>query len=548
MSDNWVVQNLENALETWNDKLSEIWQLLTTTPQNFKGGSIWNVMVTINGAVQAIGLALLVLFFVVGVVRTCGSFTDVKKPEHALKLFVRFAIAKGVITYGMELMLALFNIVQGIISTIMTSSGFGTPNQTTLPSEMVTTIEDCGFFESIPLWAVTLIGGLFITVLSFILIMTVYGRFFKLYMYTALAPIPLSTFAGEPTQNVGKSFIKSYCAVLLEGAVIVLAAKGEIENIILSSDADVIIIDPEREYSHLVNALGGEIINISATSNNHINAMDMNKDYGDGANPVILKSEFIMSLCEQLIGGTNLGAKQKSIIDRCTASVYRTYQQNDYTGQVPTLQDFRDELLKQDEPEAKEIALAIELFTHGSLNTFAKQTNVDTHNRLICYDILDLGKQLMPIGMLVVLDSILNRITQNRAKGKQTFIFIDEIYLLFQHEYSANFLFTLWKRVRKYGAYATGITQNVDDLLQSHTARTMLANSEFIIMLNQASTDRLELAKLLNISDLQLSYITNVDAGHGLIKVGSSLVPFANKFPKNTKLYRLMTTKPGEGL
>ena len=223
MSDNWVVQNLQNALDTWNSKLSEIWQLLTTSPQDFKGGSIWNVMVTINGAVQAIGLALLVLFFVVGVVRTCGSFTEVKKPEHALKLFIRFAIAKGVITYGLALMLALFNIVQGTISTIMTSAGFGTPNQTTLPSEMITTIEECGFFESIPLWAVTLIGGLFITVLSFIMIMTVYGRFFKLYMYTALAPIPLSTFAGEPSQNVGKSFIKSYCAVLLEGAVIVLA-------------------------------------------------------------------------------------------------------------------------------------------------------------------------------------------------------------------------------------------------------------------------------------------------------------------------------------
>ena len=321
------------------------------------------------------------------------------------------------------------------------------------------------------------------------------------------------------------------------------AAKGEIINQMLSSDADIIIIDPEREYTPLVKAMGGEIINISATSPNHINAMDMNKDYGDGANPVILKSEFIMSLCEQLIGSNNLGAKQKSIIDRCTANVYRNYQQNNYTGNPPTLQDFRAELLKQDEPEAKEIALAIELFTHGSLNTFAKQTNVDTNNRLICYDILDLGKQLMPIGMLVVLDSILNRITQNRAKGKHTFIFIDEIYLLFQHEYSANFLFTLWKRVRKYGAYASGITQNVDDLLQSHTARTMLANSEFIIMLNQASTDRVELAKLLNISDLQLSYITNVDAGHGLIKVGSSLVPFSNKFPKNTKLYKLMTTK-----
>lgn len=212
----------------------------------------------------------------------------------------------------------------------------------------------------------------------------------------------------------------------------------------------------------------------------------------------------------------------------------------------PTLQDFREELLKQNEPEAQEIALAIELFTDGSLNTFAKHTNVDTHSRLICYDILDLGKQLQPIGMLVVLDSILNCITMNRAKGRNTFIFIDEIYLLFQHEYSANFLFTLWKRVRKYGAYCTGITQNVDDLLQSHTARTMLANSEFIIMLNQASTDRIELAKLLNISDLQMSYITNVGAGEGLLKVGSSLVPFVNKFPRNTELYKLMTTKLNE--
>ena len=302
----------------------------------------------------------------------------------------------------------------------------------------------------------------------------------------------------------------------------------------------------EPTDSPLVKAMQGEVVHISATSENHINAMDMNSDYGDGANPVILKSEFILSLCEQLIGGASLGAKQKSIIDRCTASVYRYYQQGNYQGTPPTLQDFREELLKQDEPEAKEIALAIELFTDGSLNTFAKHTNVDTHSRLICYDILDLGKQLQPIGMLVVLDSILNRITQNRAKGRNTFIFIDEIYLLFQHEYSANFLFTLWKRVRKYGAYCTGITQNVDDLLQSHTARTMLANSEFIIMLNQASTDRIELAKHLNISDLQMSYITNVGAGQGLLKVGSSLVPFVNKFPRNTELYRLMTTKFGE--
>lgn len=324
-------------------------------------------------------------------------------------------------------------------------------------------------------------------------------------------------------------------------------AKHEITGIKLKDPkADIIIIDPEREYSSLVKSYGGEVIKISATSKNHINAMDMNADYGDGANPVILKSEFILSLCEQLIGSSNLGAKQKSIIDRCTANVYRIYQQGNYQGVAPTLQDFREELLKQDEPEAKEIALAIELFTNGSLNTFAINTNVDTSNSLICYDILDLGKQLQPIGMIVVLDSILNRITSNRAKGRNTYIFIDEIYLLFQYEYSANFLFTLWKRVRKYGAFCTGITQNVEDLLQSHTARTMLANSEFIIMLNQASTDRLELAKLLNISDTEVSYITNVGAGEGLAKIGNAIVPFENKFPKNTELYKLMTTKTGE--
>ncbi len=326
-------------------------------------------------------------------------------------------------------------------------------------------------------------------------------------------------------------------------------AKNEIVNTMLKNpNADIIIIDPEREYGNLVNALHGEVIKISSTSNNHINAMDLNKDYGDGANPVILKSEFLLSLCEQLIGKNNLNPQAKSIIDRCTANVYRFYQQGNYQGTPPTLQDFHDELMKQTEPEAKSIALAIELFTNGSLNTFAKQTNVDTNNRLICYDILDLGKQLQSLGMLVILDSILNRITKNRSKGRTTYIFIDEIYLLFQHEYSANFLFTLWKRVRKYGACATGITQNVDDLLQSHTARTMLANSEFIVMLNQAATDRVELAKLLNISELQMSYITNVAAGHGLIRIGSILVPFENDFPKNTKLYKLMTTKPSEVL
>ena len=223
MSDNWIVQNLQNALNTWNSKLADIWNLVTQTPETFKGGAIWNVIKNIYGGMQAIGLALLVLFFVVGVMKTCGSLTEVKKPEHALKLFIRFAIAKIVVTYGMDLMMVIFKISQGIVSKVMTISKITSSTNSTLPTEMIKAIEDCGFFESIPLWAVTLIGGLVVTVLSFIMIMTVYGRFFKLYLYTALAPVPLSTFAGEPTQSVGKSFLKSYAAVCLEGVIIVLS-------------------------------------------------------------------------------------------------------------------------------------------------------------------------------------------------------------------------------------------------------------------------------------------------------------------------------------
>lgn len=221
-SSNWVVQNLQKALETWNDKLCEIWLLITQSPEQFKGGEIWNVITDIHGALQAIGYSLLVLFFVVGVMKTCGSFAEMKRPEIAVKMFIRFILAKASIDYGLELMMALIEIVQGIVSKIMAASGLSAVSQTVLPDSIVTAIEDCGFWESVPLWAVTLIGSLFITVLSFVMIMTVYGRFFKIYLYTAIAPVPLSSFAGEPSSSVGKSFIKSYTAVCLEGAIIVL--------------------------------------------------------------------------------------------------------------------------------------------------------------------------------------------------------------------------------------------------------------------------------------------------------------------------------------
>ena len=319
-------------------------------------------------------------------------------------------------------------------------------------------------------------------------------------------------------------------------------AKHEITNIALRDEnADIIIIDPEAEYKPLVKALGGEVIKISSTSNNHINALDLNKEYGE--EPVIEKSEFILSLCEQIMSGSNVVVQQKAIIERCTQLVYRYYKQGDFKGTPPTLEDFRKVLLQQPERIAKDIALGIELFTKGSLNTFSKQTNVDVKNRIICYDIIDLGEQLMPIGMLVILDSILNRISQNRKKGKSTYIFIDEIYLLFKYKYTSEFISKLWKRIRKYGGCATGITQNVEELLRNKEARLMLANSELIIMLNQASTDRDELANILKMSEMEMKHITNSNVGEGLIRVKDSKIPFRNKFPKDTELYKLMTTK-----
>lgn len=325
------------------------------------------------------------------------------------------------------------------------------------------------------------------------------------------------------------------------------SAKREMVNVLLNTDDDVIIIDPEREYTRLVENFGGEVIHISAGSKNYINPLDMSMDYADDDEPLLLKSEFILSLCEVIVGGRNgLSPKEKSIIDRCLMRTYGKYLQDFNPENIPTLLDFYNVVKEQKEVEAENIATALELYTTGNLSVFSNKTNIDIHNRFVSFDIKDLGKQLKTMGMLIVLDQVWNRITINRNKGKRTWIYMDEIYLLFQNEYSANFLFELYKRARKWGAVPTGITQNVEDLLESELARRMLSNSDFLLMLNQASSDRSELAQLLNISDTQLSYVTNSDAGQGLLFSGSSIIPFIDKFPTNTKLYKMMTTKVEE--
>ena len=320
------------------------------------------------------------------------------------------------------------------------------------------------------------------------------------------------------------------------------SAKELITFLALSTNDDILICDPEGEYSPLIEALNGQVINISASSKDHINAMDMIEGYGDGINPLVDKSEFILSLFEQL-DKNGLGPKQKSIIDRCVSLVYEEAEKN---NRIPTLMDLRDKLDSQPESEGHDLALCLELFSTGSLNVFAHETNVNTNSRIISYDIFKLGKQLKKMGLLVITDAMINRVTDNYHKGKRTHIFIDEIHVLFENEYSSAFFNSAWRQFRKRNAYPTAITQNVSYLLSSIDASTMLSNSEFIVMLNQAAQDREQLAQLLNISDEQLSYITNSNAGCGLIRYGSSLVPFINKFPKDTKLYKLMTTKPGE--
>ncbi len=322
--------------------------------------------------------------------------------------------------------------------------------------------------------------------------------------------------------------------------------KSTINNVILSTNDEVIIIDAEREYGTMTRSRGGVVVEISPNSPHHINPLEVALDYVDGENPIAMKSELITSILEQQMGMGRLSGSHKSIIDRCTANVYQNYFSSRGKAPMPLLTDWRNEVMRQVDPEAREIALAAELITEGSLNVFAHPGNVDMNNRIVTFDLYEMGEQLRPTALVVTLEAIQNRVMENRKRGKFTWVFLDEVYLYFKYHYSGEFLYRAWKRFRKYAGIMTAATQNVEECLKSETARLMLANSEFLLLFNQAATDRAELGRLLHISDTQMGYITNAEPGHGLLKMGGSLVPFANTIPRDTELYRTLSTTPGE--
>ena len=325
------------------------------------------------------------------------------------------------------------------------------------------------------------------------------------------------------------------------------SAKREIANVFLVTDDDIIICDPEAEYGPLVEHLHGQVIKISPTSTDYINPMDLNLNYSDDENPLSLKSDFILSLCELIVGGKDgLMPVEKTIIDRCVRLVYRNYLNDPRPENMPILGDLYEELRKQDEKEAQYIATALEIYVTGSLNVFNHQTNVDVHSRVVAYDIKELGKQLKKIGMLIVQDQVWNRVTVNRETHKSTRYYIDEMHLLLKEEQTASYTIEIWKRFRKWGGMPTGVTQNVKDLLSSREVENIFENSDYIYMLNQASGDRQILAKQLNISPHQLSYVTHSGEGEGLLFYGNIILPFVDRFPKDTELYRVLTTKPQE--
>ena len=507
LNQNWIVENLNNAFSTWNGKLGELWGLVTTGPQTFKGGAVWSVMQTLHNGMVGIGYALVVLFFAISLCKNTMNFHELKRPEAAIHYFLRFVAAKALVGYGMDIMLNVFSMPYGLrriesVRTMLTKSLTALVPFNT--QEILTP------------------GGI------------CYGR---------------NAVTGNLIIGLRTSLVNGNAMVVAtSGGGKSMFVKLEILMLYLRfTKARFYVVDPENEYAPLVQELGGEVVNISVDSATHFNPLDFKYDKATKIPPHVAKAEFVLSLCEQIMGKEHILAGDKSLIDDALENIYKPLMESHYTAPCPTIKDLWMALNNQRDKRSKEIALALRIFATGSMQAFAQPTNVDMSNRLICFNIQSLGEQLKPVAMLSMLEYINTAVMSNERNDPKaaTWVYFDEIYLLLRDSLSANFLYTSWKRFRKYNAYATGITQNVQDCLTNDTAYAMLANSEFVVMLRQTK-DIDSVVELYGLSEPQRKYLLLAQPGEGIIKMGNSLIPFNNPQPKDTKTYKLLTTKPGE--
>lgn len=692
LNQNWIVENLNNAFSTWNGKLGELWGLVTTGPQTFKGGAVWSVMQTLHNGMVGIGYALVVLFFAISLCKNTMNFHELKHPEAAIHYFLRFVAAKALVGYGMDIMLNVFSICNGIVTDMADSMGGISEAMVSLPAEMQTAIEiedfcaKCMTISEYPQqlddkFISALLQQVPYIVLSidiepvetedafkeidnaqmktdaekvrfnkksvenldftssvpqrtqeqdriianirkemtendqqmFLSLLTVtyfadtledlaletdalkttaanYNcRFTELYFQQERAFNTAMPYGLRRIESVRTMLTKSLTALvpfntqeiltpggicygrnavtgnliiglrttLVNGNAMVVATSGggksmfvKLEILMLYlrfTKARFYIVDPENEYAPLVQELGGEVVNISVDSSTYFNPLDFKPDKSTDIPPYVAKAEFVLSLCEQIMKKENVLPGDRSLIDRALRSIYKPLIESKYTAPCPTIKDLWAALNSQGDNRSKELALALEIFATGSMQVFAQPTNVDMSNRLICFNIQSLGEQLKPVAMLSMLEYINTAVMSNERNDPKaaTWVYFDEIYLLLRDSLSANFLYTSWKRFRKYNAYATGITQNVQDCLTNDTAYAMLANSEFVVMLRQTK-DIDSVVELYGLSEPQRKYLLLAQPGEGIIKMGNSLIPFNNPQPKDTKTYKLLTTKPGE--
>ena len=531
-----IMGNLSGMFESVNNQVGEIATSVGMTPANFSPG-VFAMVRNISESV-IIPIAGLILTFI-----ACYELIQMIIDHNNLANFETWIFFKWVfktfvavmlITNTFNITMAVFDVAQHVINA---SAGI-IAGDTAIDAAALETMEDTlmamDLGPLLGLFLQSLIVQVTMSALAIVIFVIVYYGLNALSNNMILCDRkrlknPNGLILGTP--GSGKSF----------------SAKREITNAFLITADDIIICDPEAEYYPLVERLKGQVIKVSQNSTQYINPMDINLNYSEGDTPIALKSDFILSFCELIMGGKNgLEAVEKTLIDRAVISVYRSYLADPKPENMPVLGDLYNEIRKQPEKEAQRIASALELYVNGSLNLFNHRTNVDIHNRLVCFDIKELGTQLKKVGMLIIQDQVWNRVTLNRSEGKATRYYIDEFHLLLKEEQTAAYSVEIWKRFRKWGGIPTGITQNVKDLLTSREVSNVFENSDFVYMLNQAQGDREILAKQLNISQQQMTYVTHSDAGEGLIFYGNVILPFIDRFPQDTELYRVMTTKPGE--